>query len=208
METLFIAGAIAGVFIGIAISNYLNKNRNKHLLKDQSALLVNRIKRVCKLITVEGEFSELLSHRDGKNLFFKLMQIEKKALVIVKAKVMVGFDLTRIRLETNNAQKTIKLSNFPEPEILSIDSDVEYYDIQKGIVNKFSETDLTNLNKKAKEIIREKVGASHLITLARSQARDNILLIQQLVETAGWKLDMKEVEALMEANVGKLESKI
>lgn len=205
METLFFLGAIAGLILGMIVSNYLFRNHNKTKLRDQSTLLINRIKRVCKLITVEGEFSELLTHRDGKNVFFKLMQIEKKALVIVKAKVMVGFDLTQIHLETNKGSKTIKLSGFPQPEILSIDSDVEYYDIQKGIVNKFSETDLTNLNKKAKEIIREKVGSSHLITLARSQARDNMLLIRQLVESAGWKLDMKEVEALLEASSKSIE---
>ena len=76
----------------------------------------------------------------------------------------------------------------PEPEILSIDSDIEYYDVQKGIINKFSETDLTNLNKKSKDFIRDKVEKSHLILIARNQASDTISVIRQLIESVGWNL--------------------
>ena len=46
------------------------------------------------LITVEGEFSETFTHRDGRKMFFNLLQMEKKALIIIKAKVLIGFDLT------------------------------------------------------------------------------------------------------------------
>ena len=97
-------------------------------VNEQSILLLDKIKQVCKLITVEGEFSEIFTHRDEKSLFFKLLQLEKKALIIVKAKVLVGFDLTKINIEINSNTKQVKLSHFPEPGILSIDSDIEYYD--------------------------------------------------------------------------------
>jgi len=140
------------------------------------------------LITVEGEFSEIFAHRDEKNIFFKLLQLEKKALIIVKAKVMVGFDLTRINIEINSQTKQVKLSQFPDPEILSIDSDIEYYDVQKGIINKFSEKDLTKMNKNSKEFIRSKVEQSHLMPIAKNQANDTISLIQQLIESVGWDL--------------------
>jgi len=46
------------------------------------------------LITVEGEFSETFTHRDGRKMFLNLLQLEKKALIIIKAKVLIGFDLT------------------------------------------------------------------------------------------------------------------
>ena len=188
METLIFLGIVLGLAGGVSATMFFYKNKNNRQLKQQSVLLLEKIKQVCKLITVEGEFSEIFTHRDEKNLFFKLLQMEKKALIIVKAKVLIGFDLTKINIEINSNTKQVKLSHFPEPEILSIDSDLEYYDVQKGIINKFSETDLTNMNKKSKDFIRDKVERSHLIGIAKNQANDTISVIRQLIESVGWEL--------------------
>ncbi len=191
METLIRLGMILGMAGGIAATIAYYKNQ-KHL-KSQSVLLLEKIKQVCKLITVEGEFSEIFTHRDEKNLFFNLFQTEKKALLIVKAKVMIGFDLTKINIKINTHQKQVHLSEFPEPEILSIDNDLEYYDIQRGMINKFSENDLTNLNKKSKEFIRKKVEDSQLVQIAKNQAHETISLIRQLIESVGWELVSEKI---------------
>lgn len=193
MEILIFLGIILGLAGGIFATNYFYKNKSERQLKEQSVLLLEKIKQVCKLITVEGEFSEIFTHRNEKSLFFKLLQTENKALIIVKAKVLIGFDLTKINIEINSNTKQVKLSQFPEPEILSIDSDLEYYDVKKGIINKFSETDLTNMNKKSKDFIRDKVERSHLIGIAKNQANDTILLIRQLIESVGWELVSKNI---------------
>ncbi len=202
METLILLGLIIGLAGGAGATVFFYKNRSDRALKSQSVLLLEKIKQVCKLITVEGEFSEIFTHRDEKNLFFKLLQTEKKALLIVKAKVMIGFDLTKINIEINTQKKQVTLSQFPEPEILSIDNDLEYYDIQKGIINKFSESDLTNLNKKSKEFIREKVESSHLVLIAKNQASDTVSLIRQLIESVGWELISEKI-ALRKAPLSK-----
>jgi uncharacterized protein YneF (UPF0154 family) len=189
METLIFLGILIGLAAGIFGTIFFYKNRNEKQLHDQSVILLEQIKQVCKLITVEGEFSELYTHRDEKQLFFKLFQTEKRALLIVKAKVMIGFDLTKINIDVNPHKKRVELSRFPEPEILSIDSDLEYYDIQKGIINKLNESDLTNMNKRSKEFIREKVEESHLVQIAKDQANDTIALVQRLIESVGWEFE-------------------
>ena len=188
METLIVTGILLGLVLGISATSIYFRNKAKQHLSSQSALLLDKIKQVCKLITVEGEFSEIFSHRDQKNYFFKLLQLEKKALLIVKAKVLIGFDLTKIRIEANTRRRQVILSQFPVPEILSIDSDLEYYDIQKGIINKFSGTELTNMNKKSKEFIRDKVSESDLYLIAHNQATDTINVIRELIESVGWEL--------------------
>ena len=205
METLVVIGLIIGLAGGIAGTVFFYRNKSQRQLKSQSVLLLEKIKQVCKLITVEGEFSEIFTHRDEKSVFFKLIQFEKKALLIVKAKVMIGFDLTKINIEINSQSKLVKLSQFPEPEILSIDNDLEYYDVQKGIINKFSETDLTNLNKKSKEFIKEKVENSHLYQVARNQASDTISLIKQLIESVGWELVAENISIKPKQQTKELE---
>lgn len=205
METLILIGLIIGLAAGISGTVYFYKNRRQRQLHSQSVLLLEKIKQVCKLITVEGEFSELFTHRGEKSVFFNLLQLEKKALIIIKAKVLIGFDFTKIKLETNTRQKQVKLSNFPPPEILGIDTDLEYYDVQKGIINKFSEKDLTVISKKSKEFIREKVKDSELLNIAENQANETIMVIKQLIESVGWTL-VFDGELPASPNKNKIES--
>ncbi len=188
METLIFLGLIIGLASGVALTSLYYRNLKQKQLQAQSVVLMEKIKQVCKLITVEGEFTEIFTHRDEKDWFFKLFQFEKKALLIVKAKVMIGFDLSKINIEINTHKKRVLLSSFPAPEILSIDSDLEYYDIQRGIINKFSKNDLNNVNKKSKDFIREKVAESELFSIARKQASDTVGVIHELIESVGWEL--------------------
>ena len=199
METLILLGVILGLAAGAVISMYYFKYKNTQQLKEQSAVLLRQIKQVFKLVTVEGEFSEIFTHRNGKNVFFNLLQLEKKVILIVKAKVMVGFDLTQIDIQVDSANKKIKLSKFPHPEIISIDTDLEYYDIQKGIISKLSEKDLTDISKKSKDFIREKVDESDLYVIAENQVSDTIEFISQLANSVGWDMiTEKPVEKLLQ----------
>ncbi len=203
METLIFLGLIIGLAGGAILTNLYYKNLKQKQLQTQSIVLMEKIKQVCKLITVEGEFTEIFTHRDEKNWFFKFLQLEKKALLIVKAKVMIGFDLSKINIRINTQKRQVSLTQFPQPEILSIDSDLEYYDIQRGIINKFSEKDLNSMNKKSKDFIREKVSDSDLFSIARKQASDTIGVIRNLIESVGWELqtEQNELETTDEQNV-------
>ena len=193
METLLFIGVLIGLAVGIFATSYIFKQKKEKEVQRQSVLLLEKIKQVCKLITVEGEFSELFTHRDEKNLLFKLFQVEKKALLIVKARVMVGFDLTQIGIQIDSNNKRVTLSRFPEPQIISIDNDLEYYDVQKGLINKFSETDLNQMNKNSKEFIREKVKQSHLFSMAQNQASETVSVIRQIIESVDWELSAEEL---------------
>ncbi len=188
MEFLILIGVLLGLAGGIIATQWFIKNKNPQTNQVQSTILLDKIKHVCKLITVEGEFSEVFAHRDGKSMFFKLLQMEKKALLIVKAKVLIGFDLTKINIEMQPEKKRVVLSHFPDPEVMSMDTDLEFYDVQKGIINKFSELDFTNINAKSKEFMREKIEQSYLFDIARNQAADTVAIIRQLIDSVGWEL--------------------
>lgn len=205
METLVFIGLIIGLAGGVVLTSAYYKNLQQKQLQTQSIILMEKIKQVCKLITVEGEFTEIFTHRDEQKWFFKLIQLEKKALLLVKAKVLIGFDLSKISIEINTQKKLVSLTKFPAPEILSIDSDIEYYDIQRGMINKFAEKDLNNVNKKSKDFIREKVGESELFSIARKQASDTISVIADLIESLGWKLQSEH--SFIEAHAETLKIK-
>ncbi|NLO03307.1 MAG: DUF4230 domain-containing protein [Bacteroidales bacterium] len=188
METLLLLGVFLGLAGGILATASYYKKRNAKNVSVQSVVLLDKIRNVCKLITVEGEFSEIFAHRDAKSMFFNLLNMEKKALLIVKAKVLIGFDLAKIHIDMDSEKKQVRLAHFPDPEIMSMETDLEYYDVKKGMINKFSESDLTNMNKKSKEFIREKIERSYLFDIARNQAAETISVIRHLIDSVGWEL--------------------
>lgn len=188
MEFLIFLGMILGIAGGVLATLFFYQSKSRQQLNQQSNLLLEKIKEVSKLITVEGEFSELFTHREAKKIFFSLLQSEKKALVIIKAKVLVGFDLTKIKIDINKSKKEVMLSDFPNPEILSIETDLEYFDMQKGIISKFSEVDLTDIHRKAKDFIRERAEDGHLMQMAQNQSTETLAIIRQLIEAVGWEL--------------------
>ena len=182
-------GIIIGVIVTLGIVTYIKSFKTKSLVNAQSVLLFEKIKKVCKFITVEGDFAEIYHYEDVKERFLKMITSKKKALVVINAKAHVGYDLSKIILKADNNNKKILLEHFPQPEVLSIETNLNYYDKKDGYFNKFEASDLTGLNQEAKQHIIEKIPESGLIQVAQKEALETILLIETIVETIGWKLD-------------------
>lgn len=178
-----------GAILAYFIFARFNKYRSKERADEQSVILMDKIRSVCKFITVEGDFSEIYHYENLKEKYMSLILGKKKAIVLINAKAHIGFDLSKIRMESDNDAKKIILTNFPQPELLTVETDFKYYDKREGWANPFTTSDLTDINRDAKKHIVDKIPESGLIEKARSEALSTILLIEKIVETIGWKLD-------------------
>lgn len=189
-----ILGLVLGAILMYWLYSLFNKKKRKELVEHQSTIILDRIKTVCKLVTVEGDFAEIYRYENIKEGFMSLLSSKKKALVVINAKAQVGYDLKKLKLTADNDRKRIVLNEFPEPEVLSIEPDIQFYDIKNGLFNSFSSNDLTELNQQAKNHIRDKIPESGLLDTARKEALQAVLLIEKIVETIGWKLDYSALE--------------
>jgi len=187
-------GLILGAILMYWLFSLFRKKRNKELTKQQSTVLLDKIRSVCKLVSVEGDFAEIYHYENTKDRFMSLLRSKKKALIVVKAKAHIGYDLTKLDLKADTEKKRIILSHFPEPEVLSIEPDLQFYDIKNGLFNSFSPDDLTMLNQEAKEHIKQKIPESGLMDTARKEALQAVLLVEKIVETIGWRLDYSALE--------------
>lgn len=190
--------AILGLLLGLIVMYWFyglfNKKKKQALVKHQSTVILDRIKSVCKLVSVEGDFAEIYRYENIKDGFLNLLSSKKKALVVINAKAQVGYDLKKLKLEADLDRKRIILTAFPEPEVLSIEPDIQFYDIKNGLFNSFSSEDLTDLNAKAKEHIRDKIPESGLLETAKKEALEAVMIIEKIVETIGWRLDYSDLE--------------
>jgi hypothetical protein len=188
MELLFI-GLLGGAIVAYFIFAKFSAAKNKSSVQTQSVVLKEKIKSVCKLVTVEGDFAEIYHYESVKDKFFKLLSGTKKALIIIEAKAYVGFDLSQITLDSDTKNKKIILTHFPQPKLLTIETDFKYYDKKEGWLNPFTSGDLTDLNKEAKQFIKDKIPQSGLMESAKKEALTAISLMETLAESIGWTLD-------------------
>lgn len=154
-------------------------------------VLLERIRPVLKLTTVEGDIVELFTHKDDADWGFSIPYVtEKRAILRVKAKVSVGYDLNGMRISTNELTHTITLEAPPEPMVLSVEHDVDYYDMDEGLFNSFAPHELTSISAKAKQKMVDQLPKSELFAEAQAQRDRMVEVVRALVETAGWKLEL------------------
>ena len=118
MTSLLIVGVLLGAIIMFLISR-LNTSNKENPVKEDSHTVVESIRKVFKIVCAEGHFNELYNYEETKKLF-GFIPSTKRALVIIQAKVLIGYDFQKCVWETDEANQKIKLVSFPEPEILSI----------------------------------------------------------------------------------------
>ena len=159
---------------------------------ENSTVLLEQVRKVMKLVTVEGDFNELYSREDSWNYsdwLARLPGFKKKIMLRVKARASVGYDLSGTRLTMDEESRTIYLDLPTKPEVLSLEHDVDYYDLDEGAFNHFSPQELTSINAEAKKHIREKIEASGLYTKAEEQRAEVVALVRTLVESKGWRFE-------------------
>ena len=184
---------------GIGVGYWINNKKNTlitNTAQTNSIILLNNIRKVCKLVTVEGDFVEIMTHNDQKSWFFNWLHFEKKALIIVRAKALVGFDLRKAEFRIDESNRTIYVTNFPQPEILSIEPEINYYDVQQSVFNKFDTNDHSDLVKKALDEFRQKLLQSHLPMRALEQANESLEIIAQMTLLMNWNFDYEEPKML------------
>jgi hypothetical protein len=196
MDNIFdsFLGLVLGAIIMYWLFSMFRKKQGKEITKHQSTVLLEKIKSVCKLISVEGEFAEIYTYENTKDRFLSMISSKKKALIVINARAHIGYDLKKISMKADIDKKKVTLTNFPQPEILSIEPELEFYHIKNGMFNSFTPDDLTGINQEAKQHIRDKIPASGLMETAKKEAMDTILLVESLAGTIGWELDYSALE--------------
>jgi hypothetical protein len=168
----------------------------KRYVTEDATVVLERIEKVCKLVTVEGHISEIYNYKDY--YFYDVWPLRKKALVRVRATVSIGYDFEKLSIKTDAENKTISIKQFPDPEVLYLDHNLDYYDLSEGVFNVFTEEDYTKLNKKVREFIESKALESDLFLKAREQEVELFETIQFMARGMGWQVQIEEVPPSLE----------
>ncbi|NBA86574.1 DUF4230 domain-containing protein [Emticicia sp. CRIBPO] len=193
---LFFLALVLGGIAAWQVFNWMYGKKlkdNKEELRVESNILLERIEKVFKVVLAEGYFTEIYDHNSKKD-FFGLFKSNKKALVIAKAKVAVGFDFGAMKFRKEEGTRKLIIEEFPPAQIIAIDTDYKFYDINQGFLHKFNNEDYTSILNEAKKLMQEKAFESDLPNIANKQIG---LMMNQLAASMNWEIDMKNTLRLL-----------
>jgi hypothetical protein len=168
-----------------------DKNADKIVLKENTALIQEQIKNVGKLVVTEGHFSEVFTYKNSKLVFGDLLEAEKRAIVIVNADVTIGYDLSKIEYKIDETTQTLNIVSIPKEEI-KISPDFEYYDIQADFLNQFEAKDYNAIKQTVKSSLMKKIEASDLKSNAENRLISELSKFLILTNSLGWTLKYNE----------------
>jgi hypothetical protein len=180
-------------FAGLWISYQWFGSKSRESQQVESTVLLERIREVFQLVTVEGQFSELYTETNIKEVTLYLpiptyWEFSKKALLEVKGKVLVGYDMEQVSIKVDSMSRQIVLNNLPEPSILAIDHEISYRNLEESFFNSFTPEDYTQLNRNAKEVLRRKAEESDLLNKAREEGNAMLDAITFMAQSIGWEV--------------------
>lgn len=189
---LLLLGLLLGAFIMFLFWKLRSKGQTVQV-QETSHTVVEGIRKVFKIVLVEGYFNELYNYEETKKLF-GFIPSTKRALVIIQAKVLVGFDFEKCVWEADEKDRKIKLISFPEPEILSIEPDYKYYNFDEGMFNLLNRDDLTRIQANGKKQVELAALKSDLPRMAAEQMRT---LLTEVVQSKQWQIEnMHQITAV------------
>jgi hypothetical protein len=166
---------------------YIFNDNDKTILQENSALIQEQIRNVSKLVVTEGHFSQVFTYKNSKSVFANLINVDKKALVVVNADVTVAYDLSQIEYELDEESKTLKILSIPKEEI-NISPDFEYYDVTADFLNPFEAEDYNKIKDKVKGQLMKKIEASNLKSNAQNRLISELSKFYILTSSLGWTL--------------------
>src|SRR5690606_26315101 len=187
----FLLGVLIAVLILFAFKYCGEKQDDKIVLEESSALIQEQIKNVGKLVVTEGHFSEVFNYKNSKAYFGELLTAEKKALVVVNADVTISYDLSKIEFSLDEATKTLHILSIPEEEI-KVSPELEYYDIQSDFFNPFQAKDYNDIKDTVKASLLKKLQNSELKQNAKNRLLSELSKFYILTNSLGWTLQYNE----------------
>lgn len=175
--------------------SFLSNQQDKERIESDSTVILQKVEQVCKMVTVEGNFEERYDQTNIREFTVYLplpstFKFSKSAQIRVLGKVLVGYDLEKLTIRADSSSRVIQISNVPSPEILAIDHEVFYENLDESWFNSFSEKDFTVLNQNAKKVLEQAAIKELLLEKAQDQGIQIIDAIRFMVESSGWRLEV------------------
>ncbi len=169
-----IIGFSLGVIITL-LTIYFFKNFGKDEANTDYYILTNQISKMNKMVVLEQDFSSMQKTKiTSKLLGLDVLPSSQKELVIfTKAKAQVSYDLHKMKLEVDSANKKLIIKELPNADI-KIFTDAEISSLDDSFFDRFSQDDFKRITANAKKNAEKTVDQAKLRSEGRKQLLQNL----------------------------------
>ena len=181
--------SFGGSIIGFLITYFVMNQFKDDSSTNESHIIAYEIKKLNKLIVAEQMFSDVYSHENSRYIpgLQSFFSFDKKAILLVNAKVQAVYDLNKLVVEIDSLNKTIKIEQVPPIEI-EIYPDVKFYDLEQSTFNSFEKDELNAIKERAVDHIKKTIDQTKLTQEAHNQLIENLESIYQIAKLYDWKI--------------------
>ena len=171
-----IIGFTLGVILTLLLVYFFrNIGKNDDQVSKDYYVLTNQISKMNKMVVIEQDFSNLQKTKIT-NLLFGIKGLpssEKEIVIFTKAKAQVTYDLKKIKIEVDSADKKLIIKEIPNADI-KIFTDAEITSLDDSFFDRFSEEDFKRITNNARKNAEKTVDQTKLRNEGRKQLLQNL----------------------------------
>lgn len=115
----------------------------------------------------------------------------------------IAYDLEKLTYKLDEDTKTLQILSIPDHEV-SINPDLEYYDIKEDFLNQFEAEDYNSIKETVNTSLKVKIEKSTLVSNAQNRLISELAKFYILTESLGWKLTYNGEQVKAEDDFEKL----
>lgn len=185
-----IIGFTLGVILTLLLVYFFrNIGKNDDQVSTDYYVLTNQISKMNKMVVIEQDFSNLQKTKIT-NLLFGIKGLpssEKEIVIFTKAKAQVTYDLKKIKIEVDSADKKLIIKEIPNADI-KIFTDAEITSLDDSFFDRFSEEDFKRITNNARKNAEKTIDQNKLRTEGRKQLMINLNEIFVLAKALNYEI--------------------
>jgi len=185
-----IIGFTLGVILTLLLVYFFrNIGKNDDQVSTDYYVLTNQISKMNKMVVIEQDFSNLQKTKIT-NLLFGIKGLpssEKEIVIFTKAKAQVTYDLKKMKIEVDSADKKLIIKEIPNADI-KIFTDAEITSLDDSFFDRFSEEDFKRITNNARKNAEKTVDQNKLRTEGRKQLMTNLNEIFVLAKALNYEI--------------------
>ena len=185
-----IIGFTLGVILTLLLVYFFrNIGKNDDEVSTDYYVLTNQISKMNKMVVIEQDFSNLQKTKIT-NLLFGIKGLpssEKEIVIFTKAKAQVTYDLKKMKIDVDSADKKLIIKEIPNADI-KIFTDAEITSLDDSFFDRFSEEDFKRITNNARKNAEKTVDQNKLRTEGRKQLMTNLNEIFVLAKALNYEI--------------------
>ncbi len=185
-----IVGFTLGVILTLLLVYFFrNIGKNDDEVSTDYYVLTNQISKMNKMVVIEQDFSNLQKTKIT-NLLFGIKGLpssEKEIVIFTKAKAQVTYDLKKMKIDVDSADKKLIIKEIPNADI-KIFTDAEITSLDDSFFDRFSEEDFKRITNNARKNAEKTVDQNKLRTEGRKQLMTNLNEIFVLAKALNYEI--------------------